>query len=188
MDLGTVNFDDLFDFSPEPPNTIGDRADEGDMRDNYERERETARLNGDWSGQRHPTVRTITAVGGAQSQSNLGEKGGMVRQLLEELPEGQNGSLESVSVSKGRGRGRSGGRGGAGDVRVRLERSRQSARECRARKKLRYQYLDDMIAERENANEKLRNEIMLMVGWCQELDMGRLPEGFQEFIKQPIEG
>ena len=33
MDLGTVNFDDLFDFSPEPPNTIGDRADtEGDMR------------------------------------------------------------------------------------------------------------------------------------------------------------
>jgi len=71
---------------------------------------------------------------------------------------------------------------------ARLERSRQSARECRARKKLRYQYLDDMIAERENANEKLRNEIMLMVGWCQELDMGRLPEGFQEFIKQPIEG
>lgn len=195
MDLGTVNFDDLFDFSPEPPNTVEGRADEGDMRDNYERERETARLNGDWSGQRHPTVRTITAVGGAQSQnvrsdSNLGgEKGGMVRQqLLEELPEGQNGSLESLTVSKGRGRGRSGGRGGAGDVRVRLERSRQSARECRARKKLRYQYLDDMIAERENANEKLRNEIMLMVGWCQELDMGRLPEGFQEFIKQPIEG
>ena len=32
MDLGTVNFDDLFDFSPEPPNTIGDRADEGDIR------------------------------------------------------------------------------------------------------------------------------------------------------------
>merc|ERR1712032_1160290 len=30
-----------------------------------------------------------------------------------------------------------------------LEKSRQSARECRARKKLRYQYLDDMILERE---------------------------------------
>ena len=47
-----------------------------------------------------------------------------------------------VVVRRGRGRG---GRGG-GDMRVKLERSRQSARECRARKKLRYQYLDDMIA------------------------------------------
>merc|ERR1719340_292179 len=80
-------------------------------------------------------------------------------------------SLESATTARGR-------KGKAQDVRVRLERSRQSARECRARKKLRYQYLDDMIAERENANEKLRNEIMLMAGWCQELDMGRLPEGF----------
>jgi len=193
MDLGTVNFDDLFDFSPEPPSNIADRAedgDKGDMRDSYELERETARLNGEWSGhQRHPTVRTITAVGGAQSQNVRTEREGeqgRVRQLWEEQLEAKDDSLESVGVSKGRGRGRSGGRGG--DVRVRLERSRQSARECRARKKLRYQYLDDMIAERENANEKLRNEIMLMAGWCQELDMGRLPEGFQEFIKQPIEG
>ena len=37
-----------------------------------------------------------------------------------------------------------------------LEKSRQSARECRARKKLRYQYLDDLILERERANERLR--------------------------------
>merc|ERR1712110_1274740 len=36
-----------------------------------------------------------------------------------------------------------------------LEKSRQSARECRARKKLRYQYLDDMILEREKANDAL---------------------------------
>ena len=42
------------------------------------------------------------------------------------------------------------------------------------------------VTEREGANEKLRDEIMLLVGWCQELDMGRLPEGFQDFIKQPI--
>ena len=37
-------------------------------------------------------------------------------------------------------------------MRVKLERSRQSARECRARKKLRYQYLDDMIAGEDQYN------------------------------------
>jgi hypothetical protein len=40
------------------------------------------------------------------------------------------------------------------------ERSRQSARECRARKKLRYQYLDEMILERERANIILREELL----------------------------
>ena len=30
MDLGTVNFDDLFDFSPEPPSNIADRAEDVD--------------------------------------------------------------------------------------------------------------------------------------------------------------
>ena len=45
-----------------------------DMRDNYERERETVRLNGDWGqsqSQRHPTVRTITAVAGAQQSQQV---------------------------------------------------------------------------------------------------------------------
>merc|ERR1712154_457414 len=64
-----------------------------------------------------------------------------------------------------------------------LEKSRQSARECRARKKLRYQYLDDMIAEREKANDALREELMRYVSWCRELDMGRIPEGFDKFMK-----
>ena len=56
-----------------------------------------------------------------------------------------------------------------------LEISRQNARECRARKKLRYQYLDDMIAEREKANDLLRDEIIKYVGWCQMLDQNRVP-------------
>ena len=40
-----------------------------------------------------------------------------------------------------------------------LERSRQSARECRARKKLRYQYLEELVADREKAVFALRKEL-----------------------------
>ena len=39
------------------------------------------------------------------------------------------------------------------------ERSRQSARECRARKKLRYQYLEDLAAGREKAVQALYREM-----------------------------
>lgn len=45
------------------------------------------------------------------------------------------------------------------DVKAKLERSRQSARECRARKKLRYQYLEDLVANREQAIFALREEL-----------------------------
>lgn len=40
-----------------------------------------------------------------------------------------------------------------------LERSRQSARECRARKKLRYQYLEELVSDREKAVILLRSEL-----------------------------
>ncbi|XP_023163883.1 REPTOR-binding partner isoform X1 [Drosophila hydei] len=45
------------------------------------------------------------------------------------------------------------------DVKAKLERSRQSARECRARKKLRYQYLEELVADREKAVIALRAEL-----------------------------
>ena len=45
------------------------------------------------------------------------------------------------------------------DSRAKLERSRQSARECRARKKLRYQYLEELVASRERAIYSLRKEL-----------------------------
>lgn len=42
------------------------------------------------------------------------------------------------------------------------ERSRQSARECRARKKLRYQYLEELVADREKAVIALRKELEMV--------------------------
>ncbi|XP_044578670.1 REPTOR-binding partner isoform X1 [Cotesia glomerata] len=58
-------------------------------------------------------------------------------------------------------RGRKPGRKAAdkADMRAKLERSRQSARECRARKKLRYQYLEELVADREKAVLALRKEL-----------------------------
>ena len=70
------------------------------------------------------------------------------------------------------------------DMKTKLERSRQSARECRARKKLRYQYLDDLLLEREKANIKLRDELLKYQVWCHELDKGRIPDGLQEMLKE----
>jgi len=69
------------------------------------------------------------------------------------------------------------------DMKSKLERSRQSARECRARKKLRYQYLDDLILERERANVILRDELIKYQKWCHELDKGRIPDGMHEMLQ-----
>ncbi|XP_023240621.1 cAMP-responsive element-binding protein-like 2 [Centruroides sculpturatus] len=70
------------------------------------------------------------------------------------------------------------------DMKAKLERSRQSARECRARKKLRYQYLEELVANRERAVLLLRKELEMYRQWCRELDEGRIPEGALKMVEK----
>ncbi|XP_017784522.1 PREDICTED: cAMP-responsive element-binding protein-like 2 [Nicrophorus vespilloides] len=83
-------------------------------------------------------------------------------------------------------RGRKPGRKSADkvDMKAKLERSRQSARECRARKKLRYQYLEDLVSDREKAVFALRKELEKYTNWSKEIDEGKVPEGLQEFLEE----
>ncbi|KAJ8935674.1 hypothetical protein NQ314_012695, partial [Rhamnusium bicolor] len=62
-------------------------------------------------------------------------------------------------------------------------RSRQSARECRARKKLRYQYLEELVADREKAVFALRKELEKYHLWAKEIDAGKTPEEIQSVLE-----
>ncbi|XP_053677041.1 REPTOR-binding partner isoform X2 [Anopheles nili] len=70
------------------------------------------------------------------------------------------------------------------DMKAKLERSRQSARECRARKKLRYQYLEELVTDREKAVVELRHELEKLYNWALEVEAGRCPEGLQELLEE----
>lgn len=72
------------------------------------------------------------------------------------LSESPKTEVPSMKRSDGKKRGR---RPSHLDTEAKLERSRQSARECRARKKLRYQHLDDTVASKEEDVTKLWQEL-----------------------------
>ncbi|XP_078685393.1 cAMP-responsive element-binding protein-like 2 [Branchiostoma floridae x Branchiostoma belcheri] len=70
------------------------------------------------------------------------------------------------------------------DMKAKLERSRQSARECRARKKLRYQYLEEMVANREKTIITRRQELDKLKKWCEEIDGGNVPPQAAQMARQ----
>jgi hypothetical protein len=48
----------------------------------------------------------------------------------------------------------------------------------------RYQYLDDLILEREKANLVLLDELIRYQEYCHEMDKGRVPDGLREVLNQ----
>jgi len=70
------------------------------------------------------------------------------------------------------------------DTKVRLERSQQSARECRARKKLRYQYLEELVTSREKAITVLREELEMYKKICLQVDNGVVPKEVEQLLQK----
>ncbi|CAF3566144.1 unnamed protein product [Rotaria sp. Silwood2] len=56
------------------------------------------------------------------------------------------------------------------DSNIQLEKSRESARQCRRRKKLRYEYLEELVVDREKAIVKLHEELQRLRSICQQID------------------
>ncbi|XP_042204879.1 cAMP-responsive element-binding protein-like 2 isoform X1 [Homarus americanus] len=99
---------------------------------------------------------------------------------------GRTAVLVHIPGSKREGtkRGRKPGRKAKSDMKAKLERSRQSARECRARKKLRYQYLEELVANREKAVFALHRELDQYRQWAKDIDEGKIPEGLLKLIEE----
>ena len=65
---------------------------------------------------------------------------------------------------------------------TKLERSRMSARECRVRKKLRYEYLEDLVQDRENAITQLQHELELYRQVCEQIDSGKISDELKRLV------
>lgn len=69
------------------------------------------------------------------------------------------------------------------DQKAKLERSRQSARECRARKKQKYLFLEETVTNKERSICALREELDMYKTWCNEMDKGVIPSEIEEALK-----
>ena len=65
---------------------------------------------------------------------------------------------------------------------TKLERSRMSARECRVRKKLRYEYLEELVQDREKAIATLQHELDLYRKVCEQIDSGQISDNLINLV------
>ncbi|CAF0882055.1 unnamed protein product [Didymodactylos carnosus] len=70
------------------------------------------------------------------------------------------------------------------DSNTKLEKSRQSARECRHRKKLRYEYLEELVSDREKAIYLLQRELQQVRTICQQLDKGEMTDDIRKELNK----
>jgi ABC-type dipeptide/oligopeptide/nickel transport system ATPase subunit len=63
-----------------------------------------------------------------------------------------------------------------------LERSRMSARECRVRKKLRYEYLEELVQDREKTIIALKHELELYRKVCEKIDNGEISDELRRLV------
>lgn len=70
------------------------------------------------------------------------------------------------------------------DSSTRLEKSRESARQCRHRKKLRYEYLEELVTDREKAIIQLKQELERIRSICQYLDQNGINNDIRQEIHQ----
>jgi hypothetical protein len=64
-----------------------------------------------------------------------------------------------------------------------LERSRMSARECRVRKKLRYEYLEELVQDREKAIDSLKEELEVYKRICEQIDNGVITDDVRRLVE-----
>ncbi|CAF0880135.1 unnamed protein product [Rotaria sordida] len=70
------------------------------------------------------------------------------------------------------------------DSNTRLEKSRESARQCRHRKKLRYEYLEELVTDREKAIIQLQQELERIRTICQYLDQNGINNEIRQELTQ----